>query len=239
MIRLNKYLSICGVSSRRGADALITEGRVKVNGTTVQQLGAIIDESRDTVEVDGTPVSPVLKQVYVVLNKPPRVMTTLNDPFHRKTVAHYLTALDTRVYPVGRLDYDTEGVLLLTNDGDLAFRLAHPRFQVQKVYEARVKGKFTNEDAQAIAGGIVLEDGATGKADVSVLNYQRGATKIRLILTEGRKREVRQLCAAVGHPVIQLVRKQFAGLSAKGLEPGKWRHLTEKEVSSLRSLVGL
>ncbi|UCG60712.1 MAG: rRNA pseudouridine synthase [Candidatus Zixiibacteriota bacterium] len=239
MIRLNKYLSICGVTSRRGADGLITSGRVAVNGSTVEQLGTIIDEENDTVEVDGVPVSPVEKQVYVVLNKPPGVMTTLSDPFQRKTVTHYLADLDARVYPVGRLDYDTEGVLLLTNDGDLAFRLAHPRYRVEKIYEARVKGKFTEESVQAIGRGITLADGATGKATVNILSYQKGVSKVRLVLTEGRKREVKQLCAAVGHPVVKLVRKKFAGISAKGLQPGKWRHLTEKEVGVLRDLVGL
>lgn len=239
MIRLNKYLSLCGVSSRRGAEALMAAGRVAVNGTTVQQPGTVIDETSDIVEVDGRKVSPVEKQVYVVLNKPPQVMTTLDDPFNRKTIVNYLTGLDTRVYPVGRLDFDTEGVLLLTNDGDLAFRLAHPKFQVEKVYEARVEGEFTEADADRIEKGIELEDGAIGRARVRFLSYQGGISKIRLVLTEGRKREVKQLCKAVGHPVVKLRRRKFAGVTAQGLKLGKWRYLTDDEVQALKELVSL
>ena len=239
MIRLNKYLSLCGVSSRRGAEALMAAGRVTVNGTTVQQPGTVIDETSDIVEVDGRKVSPVEKQVYVVLNKPPQVMTTLDDPFKRKTIVNYLNGLDTRVYPVGRLEYDTEGVLLLTNDGDLAFRLAHPKFQVEKVYEARVEGEFTEGDAERIAKGIELEDGAIGKARVRLLSYQGGISKIRLVLTEGRKREVKQLCKAVGHPVVKLRRRKFAAVTAQGLKLGKWRYLTDDEVQALKELVSL
>lgn len=214
-------------------------GRVTVNGTRAEQPGTIIDETKDVVRVDGHAVSPVEKQVYVVLNKPPQVMTTLDDPFERRTILHYLKDLDERVYPVGRLDFDTEGVLLLTNDGDLAFRLAHPKYQVEKIYEAKVKGAFTEENAAEIQKGIRLEDGAVGKAMVRVLSYQTGVTRIRLVLTEGRKREVKQLCKAVGHPVLQLRRKKFAGISVQGLKLGKWRYLSEEELSDLKSLVGL
>ena len=166
-------------------------------------------------------------------------MTTLRDPFERKTITHYLGQLPIRVYPVGRLDYDTEGVLLLTNDGDLAYRLAHPKFQVEKVYEARVEGEFTKEAAYKIEAGIELEDGAIGHGKVRILSFQGNVSKIRLVLTEGRKREVKQLCKAVGHPVIQLRRKRFATITRVGLKLGKWRYLSDEEVSELKELVGL
>lgn len=239
MIRINKYLSQCGVTSRRGAEALIKEGRVSVNGETLTELGAIIDEAADEVRVDGEVVTPVEEQVYIMLNKPAEVMTTLRDPFRRRTVARFLKGVPCRVYPVGRLDFDVEGVLLLTNDGDLAYRLTHPKYQVPKVYEAKVEGKFQRIDSSAIAHGVKLEDGAIGRATVSVLEYARRATRIRLTLTEGRKREVKQLCAAVGHPVKYLERVEFAGITAKGLARGKWRHLTKGEIEHLKSLVGL
>lgn len=239
MIRLNKYLSTCGVTSRRGGDGMIEARRVSVNDKIVEKPGLVIDEATDVVKVDGLEVSPVTELVYVLLNKPASVMSTLVDPFRRKTVVQLLKKLKHRVYPIGRLDYDTEGVLLLTNDGDLAFRLAHPKFEVTKVYEARVKGKFDREAGVQIQQGIKLDDGGIGKAIVHILSYGANSTRLRLILTEGRKREVKQLCKKVGHPVEQLTRVEFAGITAKGVGTGQWRLLTNSEISRLRKLVGL
>lgn len=239
MIRLSKYLSLCGVTSRRGAEVLVSEGRVTLNDTTVEKIGTIVDEASDVVKVDGTVVVPVADNVYIVMNKPRRVMTTLHDPFKRKTVRHYLKNLPHRVYPVGRLDLDTEGVLLLCNDGDLAFRLTHPKYQVEKVYEAIVTGHFKRTDSMRIQRGIKLEDGAIGRGQVDVLGYGKKTTRLRLTLTEGRKREVKQLCKAVGYPVRQLRRVEFGRITARGLRPGAWRHLTTAEVSRLKSLVEL
>lgn len=189
------------------------------------------------MKVDGVTVSPVDTKVYVLLYKPRLVMTTLRDPFKRRTVLHFLRKLKQRVYPVGRLDYDTEGALLLTNDGELAYRLAHPKFQVQKIYEARVQGHFKKEAAHKIEEGVKLEDGAIGRARVNILGFVGHMTRLRLVLTEGRKREVRQLCKKVGHPVEHLIRVEFAGFTLKGLKPGDWRYLTEGEVMKLQSLV--
>lgn len=239
MIRLNKYLSLCGVSSRRGAETLILKKRVTVNDKTVEKVGSIIDEKKDVVKVDGTVVTPVEHKVYIILNKPPNVMTTLHDPFKRKTIVHFLKDLPTRVYPVGRLDYDTEGVLMLTNDGDLAYRLAHPKYQVTKIYEAKVSGKFNLLAAESIEKGIKLDDGAIGKGKVDILSYSKKTSKIRITLTEGRKREVKQLCKSVGYPVILLHRVKFAGIDTRGLELGKWRYLTIIELESVKALVGL
>ena len=239
MIRINKYLSICGVTSRRGADALITQKRVIVNDKAVEKLGTIIDEENDVVKVDGTIVSPASEKLCILLYKPRRVMTTLHDPFKRKTVANFIKNVPERVYPIGRLDYDTEGVILMTNDGDLAYRLTHPKFQVKKIYEAIVTGKFTEADCNKIYKGIKLEDGAIGKATVKILRYAGPNSLVRLILTEGRKREVKQLCKSVGHPVKELKRVEFAGLTLKGLQPGNWRHLSNREWKRLELLVGL
>ena len=239
MIRLNKYLSICGVTSRRGADAMVAERRISINDKIVEKPGVMVEEAVDRVTVDGLDVAPVTEQVYVLLNKPPSVMSTLHDPFKRKTVVQLLKKLQHRVYPIGRLDYDTEGVLLLTNDGDLAYKLAHPKFEVPKVYEARVKGKFTREDGLLVQHGIKLDDGGIGRAMVHILGYGADSTRLRLILTEGRKREVKQLCKKVGHAVEHLVRVEFAGITTKGLTPGQWRLLSTAEVSRLRTLVGM
>jgi pseudouridine synthase len=239
LIRINKYLSICGVTSRRGAENLIARKQVTVNDDTVTELGTVVNTEIDQVKVDGIEVRPVTEKVYVALNKPRMTMTTLHDPFKRRTVLHYLKGLDHRVYPIGRLDYDAEGLLLLTNDGDLAYGLAHPRFQVPKIYEARVEGRFTREDAERIMQGIKLDDGAIGHAEVSILGFVGELTRIRLTLTEGRKREVKQLCKSVGHPVKSLCRVEFGGIPLKNLKSGQWRYLTSSEIARLRRLVGL
>ncbi len=239
MIRINKYLSVCGVTSRRGAERLIKSGLVTINDITVEELGTLVDEALDIVKVNGTIVEPVENKEYLLFNKPSSVMTTLHDPFKRKTVAYYLRQLKTRVYPVGRLDYDTRGVLLMTNDGDLAYRLTHPKYQVKKIYEAKVKGKFDQTAADNIAKGVKLEDGAIGKAEVDILQVGPNWARIRLILTEGRKREVKQLCKSVGHPVLKLIRVEFAGLDVKGLSSGQWRHLQNSEIIELKKMVGL
>jgi len=227
---------MCGVTSRRGAEGLIAEGLVTINDLTVEKVGTIIDEASDIVKVDGVEVKPVEHLVYVILNKPPMVMTTLSDPFKRKTVVYFLKKLEHRVYPIGRLDYDTEGVLLLTNDGELAYRLAHPKFEVTKVYEALVDGEFSKVAADQIQKGIKLEDGAIGRARVDILGYVKKATRIRLTLHEGRKREVKQLCKAVGFPVLKLRRVEFAGITARGMKTGEWRYLTSTEISRLRAI---
>ncbi|MFZ5979442.1 MAG: pseudouridine synthase [Candidatus Zixiibacteriota bacterium] len=239
MIRLNKFLSMCGVTSRRGADLLIDEGRVSLNGKVVTQKGMVIDEDKDNVMVDGVEVGLVKEKFYLVMNKPRNVMTTLQDPFKRKTVQHLLRKFPYRVYPVGRLDFDTSGVLLLTNDGDLAFRLAHPRYRIKKIYEALVEGHFKAESAALIAKGIELDDGSVGRAEVTILGFVKTMTRLRLVLTEGRKREVRQLCQKVNHPVEELTRIEFAGITLKNLKAGSWRVLTIREVERLQELVGL
>jgi pseudouridine synthase len=229
-MRLNAFLARAGVASRRRADELIRAGRVRVNGRP-GELTTIVG-ARDVVEVDGTKVErqPL---VHVLLHKPAGVVTTARDPQGRPTVVA-LVGHGTRVVPVGRLDADTTGALLLTNDGQLAHRLAHPRYGVPKVYEADVEGAPDAEALATLRRGVELEDGTTAPAEVRVLRGGDGATTLELTLHEGRKRQVKRMCAAVGHPVLRLHRSRYAGVGVDGLEPGEWRELTSDEVSALR-----
>lgn len=228
-VRLNAYLARAGVASRRGADDLIRAGRVRVNGDEAG-LATFVSKG-DRVEVDGKAVEPE-PLTYVLLHKPAGVVTTARDPQGRPTVVG-LVAHERRVVPVGRLDADTTGVLLLTNDGPLAHRLAHPRYEVDKVYEAEVEGDPSPGVVQQLAAGIELEDGMTSPAKVRRL----GRGRLELVLHEGRKRQVRRMCEAVGHPVRALNRREYAGLTADGLAPGQWRELTTDEVKRLKGLV--
>ena len=230
-MRLNAYLARAGVASRRKADELIKAGRVTVNGEP-GQLNMFVGE-RDRVEVDGRAVA---KQglAYVLLHKPAGVVTTARDPHGRRTVVG-LVDHPSRVVPVGRLDADTTGALLLTNDGELAHRLAHPRYGVEKTYVAEVQGEPGGDVLQRLAEGIDLDDGPTAPARVTLLTPSR----LELVLHEGRNRQVRRMLEAVGHPVVKLRRSRYAGLGPGRLRPGDWRDLTRDEVRRLRRLVGL
>lgn len=238
-VRLNKFLSLAGVTSRREADRWILDGRITVNDKVVAELGFKIDEERDLVRVDGRKVQVKPAPVYVLLNKPVGCLVTLKDPFGRPTIRTLLPAALGRVFPVGRLDLDSEGLLLLTNDGELAYRLSHPRFGVTKIYLAKVKGEPDKEALSRLERGVFLEGRKTVPAKVSLPTPGRRSSWLRLELREGRKREVREMCAAVGHPVQELRRVEYAGLTLKGLKAGQWRHLGPPEVRRLRALVGL
>jgi pseudouridine synthase len=230
-VRLNAFLARAGVASRRKADELIKAGRVTVNGEA-GELNTFVT-ARDVVEVDGGRVTgqPL---AHVLLHKPPGVVTTARDPHGRPTVVG-LVAHEARVVPVGRLDADTTGALLLTNEGKLAHRLAHPRYEVDKVYEAEVEGEPSAEARALLAAGVELDDGPTAPARVRRL----GPARLELTLHEGRKHQVKRMCEAVGHPVRRLHRPSDAGLTLEGLEPGEWRELGPDEVGALRRLVGL
>jgi len=240
LTRLNKYLAHAGVCSRREADRLIAEGRVSVNGLVVQELGEKVDPARDRVVANGRPVKGEEdKLVYILLNKPAGRVVSVKDPFGRPTVLELLGRLPVRVYPVGRLDLDTEGALLLTNEGDLALRLTHPRYGVVKAYEVRVDGEPAEDDLNKVRRGVFLEGRKTAPARVLVLRRGHAHSILRVEIHEGRKREIRKLFEAVGFPVSMLVRVEFAGLTLEGLKPGQWRHLKSDEVRRLRGSVGL
>jgi 23S rRNA pseudouridine2605 synthase len=225
-VRLNAYIARAGVASRRGADELIKAGRVRVNGEP-GQLNTFVGAA-DTVEVDGRELAPQ-GLAYVLLHKPPGVVTTARDPHGRPTVVD-LVEHASRVVPVGRLDADTTGALLLTNDGPLAHRLAHPRYGVEKVYEADVEGDPDTDAIRRLAEGVELDDGPTAPARARRL----GPGRLELVLHEGRKHQVKRMCEAVGHPVTRLHRSAYAGLELGGLAPGEWRELTPDEVAGLR-----
>ena len=237
-VRLNKFLSLAGVASRREADRWIVQGRVSVNNKTVDELGFKIDEERDVVQVDGRKVQVKPTPVYILLNKPAGYLVTLKDPFRRPVVRSLLPASLGRVFPVGRLDLESEGLLVLTNDGELAHRLSHPRFGVKKVYLVKVKGEPNKEVLSRLERGIYLEGRKTAPAKAALLAPGQKSW-LRLELQEGRKREVREMCAAVGHPVQELRRVEYAGMVLKGLKPGQWRHLGPPEVRRLKALVDL
>jgi len=227
-VRLNAYLARTGVASRRGADELIKRGRVRVNGVTAG-LNTFVEEG-DVVDLDGRLLVPQ-RVAYVLLHKPAGVVTTASDPHGRPTVVDFVEH-ESRVVPVGRLDADTTGVLLLTNDGELAHRLAHPRYEVDKVYEADVEGEPSDEAISRLEEGVELEDGRSAPAKARRL----APSRVELAIHEGRKHQVKRMLEAVGHPVTRLHRSRYAGLTADGVDPGKWRELTDEEVSSLREL---
>jgi 23S rRNA pseudouridine2605 synthase len=228
-MRLNAYLARAGVASRRKSDDLIKSGRVLVNGEP-GRLNTFVERG-DRVEVDGEEVRPQ-RLAYVLLHKPAGVVTTASDPHGRPTVVD-LVDHDVRVVPVGRLDVETTGALLLTNDGELAHRLAHPKYEVEKVYEAAVEGEPPDEALRRLAEGVELEDGPTAPAEVRRV----GPSAIELSIHEGRNRQVRRMLEGVGHPVRRLHRSRYAGLTVDGLAPGEWRELVPSDIDHLRRVV--
>ena len=229
-MRLNAYLARAGVASRRSADELIKAGRVTVNGES-GQLNTFVEQA-DRVEVDGRAVAPQ-PLAYVLLHKPAGVVTTAHDPQGRQTVVD-LVSHDARVVPVGRLDADTTGALVLTNDGPLAHRLAHPRYGVEKIYEVEVGGDPSDEQLQKLREGVELDDGRTAPARAKRL----GPNRLELAIHEGRKHQVKRMCDAVGLPVTRLHRPRYAGLELGDLPAGQWRELTDGEVRQLREATG-
>ncbi len=227
-MRLNAYLARAGIASRRGSDELIKAGRVRVNDLP-GELNTYV-HTGDRVEVDGEPVTAQALK-YVLLHKPAGTVTTARDPQGRPTVVQLVEEVPERIVPVGRLDADTTGALLLTNDGPLAHRLAHPRYGVEKVYEVEVEGEPDEDALRRLGEGIELDDGRTAPARARLL----APSTIELVLHEGRKHQVKRMCEAVGHPVRRLHRSRYAGLTLEGLEPGAWRELEPSEVEAVRT----
>lgn len=240
--RLHKALARAGVASRRAAEQMIAEGRVRVNGRTVTEPGARVDVTKDEVFVDGRRVriasESEQEKVYFLLHKPAGTLTTTKDERGRKTVLDLVAgASGTRIYPVGRLDYDAEGALLLTNDGQLAHQLMHPKFHVPKTYMAKVKGRPKEADLDRLRRGIYLEDGPTRAAHVEVVEEVQRNTWVEITVTEGRNRLVKRMFWRIRHPVLKLVRVSFGNLTIDGLKPGAYRMLTKKELQGLKAMV--
>lgn len=234
-MRINKFLAEKGLASRRGADEMIKSGRVTVNGK-IAELGADVSEN-DKVEVDGAPISQgEVKLVYYVMNKPKGVVCTMSDDRGRKTVADLLPEKIGRVFPVGRLDYDTEGLLILTNDGDLAYALTHPSREVQKTYLAKIEGVLTEKDLNPIRSGVELDGVLTKKCKAHIVETNKDYTKVHLTITEGRNREIRRMFESIGKNVGFLKRIKIGTLTLSGLDRGAIRPLTDREVAALKSL---
>ncbi len=230
---------MAGVASRRLSEDLIRQGRVTVNGAVVTELGSKADLERDDVRVDGRRVRPQRRKRYILLNKPRGYVTTRRDPQGRPTVMDLLKSVREYVYPVGRLDYDSEGLLLLTNDGDLAARLTHPRHEVERVYEARVRGVPDSHALDRLAQGVVIDDRRTAPARVELLESRDGQAIVHIALHEGRQRQVRHMFDAVGHPVIRLRRVRIGPIADENLTTGYWRELTPGEIARVRRAAGL
>lgn len=237
-IRLNKFLAQAGVASRREADRMILNGEIKVDGRVVQELGAKVDEARARIEVGGRPVLREERLVYIAFYKPKGFLVTFKDPLGRPTIMSLLPKLRQRVFPVGRLDFDSEGLLLLTNDGDLALRLAHPRYEVKKKYIVEVDGLPGPDTLYRLETGIMLDGKRTSPAKAKLMAGSPGRSRLLIEVHEGRKHEVRNMCEAVDHRVRGLKRISFAGLMLGSLKPGQWRFLDAKEVGKLKTASG-
>ncbi|MCL2837820.1 MAG: rRNA pseudouridine synthase [Oscillospiraceae bacterium] len=233
-MRLQKYLAHAGVASRRHAEEMIKRGRVRVNGEVVTEMGVQINPDAPEVEVDGKPVYSTNKKIYIVLNKPVGYITTVSDDRGRKTVMDLVSDIPHRIYPVGRLDYDTEGLLFMTNDGDFTYTLTHPKHNVEKTYIAHVSGNVTMEIIESLRNGIELEGQRTSPAKVEIKGATQYGTKIEITIHEGKNRQVRNMFEAVGLSVNKLRRTQEGGVAVGKIALGKWRQLSESEVNLLK-----
>lgn len=234
-VRLQVVLARAGVASRRKCEDLIRQGRVTVNGKTVKELGTRVNPAIDHVKVNGKRVETAPEPlVYILLNKPKGTLSAASDDTDRPVVTGLLKGVSERVFPVGRLDWDTEGVLLLTNDGDLAHKLTHPKFEVPRTYEVKVRGMPIAETLERMRTGVYLEDGRTPPATVKRLDSTDKNAWLEITVHEGRNRLIRRMCQAVGHPVMKLRRVRFAGLTVTGLAPGQWRYLRDRELARLQ-----
>lgn len=244
LMRLHRFIAHCGICSRRAAEVLISEGRVFVNGQPITQPGTKVGPG-DIVEVDGSVCKPA-RSVTLIMNKPVGYITTMHDPGGRPTVAKLLPKLNVQVKPVGRLDMDTEGLLIFTNDGDLAHRLAHPRYEIDKEYEAVVEGVPEEKSLERLRKGVRLEDGNTGPARVETMGRpmrkegsDSATTKVSIVIHEGKNRQVRRMFDEIGHPVVSLKRVRIGFLSVKGLSKGECKNLGQADIERLRQMVGL
>lgn len=238
IVRLQKYIAMCGVASRRNAETLISEGRVTVNGSLVREQGVKVEVGADKVTVNGKAVKPVNKQYYIMLNKPAGYVSTVKDQFDRPTVTDLLgEEIKARVFPVGRLDYETEGLLLLTNDGDFTYKITHPKHKINKTYIAVLKGGVSIKGLAQLRSGVRLDDGfVTSPAEVEMLDADNGHTTIKITIHEGKNRQVRRMFDAVGSKVVGLRRISVGQVELGNLPLGRWRYLTSHEVNFLKNV---
>ena len=230
-MRLQKYMADAGIASRRKCEEYIAEGRVTVNGE-IAAIGKTVEDG-DVVEFDGQVITPAEKHVVIMLNKPRGVLSTCSDPSDRRTTAEFFEDLPYRLYNIGRLDFDSEGLLLFTNDGDIAYRLMHPKFEVEKTYRVLMEGEATAEELSKLQKGVMLSDGMTAPAKVSGVTVSGGTTNLYITIHEGRNRQVRRMTEAIGHRTLRLRRVAIGSLKLTGLRAGEWRYLTQEETDSL------
>nr|WP_026894071.1 pseudouridine synthase [Clostridiisalibacter paucivorans] len=235
-MRLQKYMAKCGVASRRKSENIILEGRVKVNGKTITELGIKVDPDKDVVILDNKIIRMEKNNVYIIINKPEGYVTTVSDQFNRPTVIDLIRSIDERIYPVGRLDYDTSGLLILTNDGNLTYKLTHPKHEINKEYIAKIKGIPNNKSLNEFRNGLKIEDYVTSKANIEIIETYRQNSQVKIIIHEGKNRQVRKMCGKIGHPVIKLKRVAIGDLNIDKMKTGEWRFLTSKEVEYLKNL---
>lgn len=237
LIRLHKYMAQCGVASRRKSEELIKSGAVSVNGHVVKDMGVLIDIKKDEVRVNGSVIKPKTDMIYIAVNKPRGYVSTVKDQFGRPTVLDLVPVADEyRLYPVGRLDYDTTGLILLTNDGDLTYRLTHPKHEIEKMYIAGLRGMPDNQDMFQFEHGLMLEGRLTAPAGFELIKADQRLSVVKITLREGRNRQIRKMCDMIGHPVIWLRREAIGEIELCGLQAGQWRYLIPKEIEYLKYL---
>lgn len=235
-IRLQKYLADCGIASRRKAEELILQGKVKVNGKIITELGTKITQNQDKVEFENKEIKPQNDYVYILLNKPIGYVTTVKDQFNRDSVLD-LVKTNKRLVPVGRLDMYTSGALILTNDGDFVYQVTHPKHEIDKTYTVTIKGIVKKEEVEQLKKGVKIEDYITKPAKVKILKIdeEKGQSRLEITIHEGKNRQVRKMCETIGHKVLALHRSKIAGIGVKDLPLGKWRYLTEDEVNTIKN----
>ena len=236
MMRLQKFLALSGVASRRNAEKLIAEGHISVNGLKVTEMGVQVDETTDIVEADGTRVSIQEEKCYIAYNKPVGEVTTVSDPEGRATVMDKFRTFPVRLYPVGRLDYDSEGLLLLTNDGDMMNHVLHPSREVSKVYLTKISNQVSDEEIRALRRGVMIDGKITSPAAVRLIRRETFDTVLLISIHEGRNRQVRKMVESIGHQVVSLKRVEFGPVSLGDLPSGKWRRLSENEIRRLKEI---
>ncbi|MDD3224390.1 MAG: pseudouridine synthase [Clostridium sp.] len=234
--RLQKFMASCGVASRRSSEKLIKAGKVTVNSNIITELGEKVDPNIDIVCVNGEKIKPEMRNIYILLNKPEGYLCTLKDTRDRKTVLDLTSEINERIFPIGRLDYDTSGLIIMTNDGSIYNKVIHPREKINKIYEACIKGTPTKDEMDKFRTGIDIGDYITAQADIKIMSSNNKTSNVKITIHEGKKRQIRRMCKSIGHHVITLRRVAIGNIVLSNLEKGQFRYLTEKEISYIKNL---